>query len=228
MTTRLKPIWMITVPSRALTFLSESGMWKKGTSSRYEYPSQEKSARRRVSVHQTRRADPTLMMSLRETVTRKIFCVLAAGVLILPLVKLDAAQDSPTQKRQALSAPLSAVGTPDGDAQSGQPISLGELARRTRVQKSGQAKAVRIFDDENMPRAPKTGARAPDLKSAGAPAGGKVTLSDFWASWCGPCRQALPGLKQLAAVYRSDRFEVISISEDEDQTLGAISSSKIK
>jgi thiol-disulfide isomerase/thioredoxin len=148
---------------------------------------------------------------------RKMFCVLAAGVLIQPLVKLDAAQDSPTPAPQASSAPQSAVGTPDGGAQPDQPISLGDLARRTRAQKSGQAKAVKIFDDENMPRAPKTGERAPELKSAGGPGGGKVTLIDFWASWCGPCRQALPGLKQLEAVYRSDQLEVISISEDEDQ-----------
>src|ERR1700683_791306 len=48
-------------------------------------------------------------------------------------------------------------------------------------------------------------------------AGGKVTLLDFWATWCGPCRHALPGLKQLQAAYGADKVEVISISEDEDE-----------
>jgi len=42
-------------------------------------------------------------------------------------------------------------------------------------------------------------------------------LVDFWASWCGPCRSALPKLKQLQAAYGGDQFVVISISEDDDQ-----------
>jgi thiol-disulfide isomerase/thioredoxin len=101
-------------------------------------------------------------------------------------------------------------------------VSLGELARRARAQKSSQAKSVRIFDDENMPRAPiSAGQKAPDFSGQGGGAlssGGKVTILDFWATWCGPCRHALPGLKQLQAMYGSDQVEVVSISEDEDES----------
>ena len=97
---------------------------------------------------------------------------------------------------------------------------LGELARRERARRSAQPKSVKIFDDENMPRAPiSAGEKAPGFADAGAssPSSGKVTLLDFWATWCGPCRHALPGLKQIQSVYGSDQLEIISVSEDDDE-----------
>jgi thiol-disulfide isomerase/thioredoxin len=128
---------------------------------------------------------------------------------------------SPTAK--AAQKPPSAAslqrGSQDNWTQQDQPVSLGELARRVRTQKNSQAKAVRIFDDENMPRAPiSAGERAPDFsgQGAGSSSSGKVTILDFWATWCGPCRHALPGLKQLQAMYGGSQVEVVSISEDED------------
>jgi|GEM_PF-1380551 len=104
--------------------------------------------------------------------------------------------------------------------QQDETVSLGELARRARAQKSSQTKSVRIFDDENRPRAPSSaGQKAPDFsgQGGGSSSGGKVTILDFWATWCGPCRHALPGLKQLQARYGGDQVEVVSISEDENE-----------
>jgi thiol-disulfide isomerase/thioredoxin len=98
------------------------------------------------------------------------------------------------------------------------PMSLGEVAHLARAKKASQAKSVKIFNDDNMPRAPlSSGEKAPGLDAQSTSGGGKVTLLDFWATWCGPCRHALPGLKQLQAVYGADKVEVISISEDEDE-----------
>lgn len=46
---------------------------------------------------------------------------------------------------------------------------------------------------------------------------GKVVLINFWATWCGPCREELPNLVRLYERYKGRGFEVIAISTDEDR-----------
>ncbi|HEY3043055.1 MAG TPA: TlpA disulfide reductase family protein [Vicinamibacterales bacterium] len=43
---------------------------------------------------------------------------------------------------------------------------------------------------------------------------GKVTIVNFWATWCGPCRAEIPDLIALQNKYR-DQLQVIGISQDE-------------
>jgi cytochrome c biogenesis protein CcmG/thiol:disulfide interchange protein DsbE len=70
--------------------------------------------------------------------------------------------------------------------------------------------------------APVAGQPAPALRVAsfaGAPIDldalrGKVVVLNFWASWCGPCRQEMPLLESLSKDYR-DRVVVLGLSADD-------------
>jgi len=43
---------------------------------------------------------------------------------------------------------------------------------------------------------------------------GKVTIVNFWATWCPPCRAEIPDLIALQAKYR-DQLQIIGVSQDE-------------
>ncbi|WP_316791315.1 TlpA disulfide reductase family protein [Pedobacter frigoris] len=43
---------------------------------------------------------------------------------------------------------------------------------------------------------------------------GKYVMIDFWASWCKPCREAIPHWKEVYQKYKDKGFEIVSVSND--------------
>jgi thiol-disulfide isomerase/thioredoxin len=43
---------------------------------------------------------------------------------------------------------------------------------------------------------------------------GQYIMIDFWASWCHPCRKAIPHWKQVYQKYHDKGFDIVSVSDD--------------
>lgn len=45
---------------------------------------------------------------------------------------------------------------------------------------------------------------------------GEVVMLNFWASWCGPCRQEMPILEKIYQKYRPLGFTLLGVNVEED------------
>ena len=73
----------------------------------------------------------------------------------------------------------------------------------------------------NRPEAKLSGKSAPEvalpLLGGGRSAiqTGRVTLVDFWATWCAPCRASMPRVQKLYTEYKSNGVDLYSVDTDD-------------
>lgn len=56
------------------------------------------------------------------------------------------------------------------------------------------------------------------VKGSGPRLPGELTLVEFWATWCGPCRRSIPHLTDLAKTY-AGKLAVVGLSDEDEDTV---------
>jgi thiol-disulfide isomerase/thioredoxin len=112
---------------------------------------------------------------------------------------------------------------PNSLTRSRLPISLGLCLAAAALLAAARSTPGESRQNESVIRFVRNPDAAPDFKVEGldgkalslAGSRGKVILLNFWATWCGPCREEIPDLIALQQKYR-DQLQIIALAVDEE------------
>ncbi len=67
-------------------------------------------------------------------------------------------------------------------------------------------------------QAPTFGIQSADGKSFTSPVGKPRVYVDFWASWCGPCKQSFPWMAEMHKKYAGKGLQIVAINVDKQSS----------